>query len=62
MLKTKSKQTNEVIVKIHGLKTKSNISDIIKAKDKLLAIASKANKSKTNSLKRNRRSNYTELA
>jgi uncharacterized membrane protein len=50
-----------VILKTYGLKTKSNISDIIKAKDKLLALATIVNKAKTKSLKRNRGSNYPEV-
>jgi hypothetical protein len=40
------------------LKTKSNINDIIKAKDKLLALATIVNKEKTKSLKRNHSLNY----
>jgi hypothetical protein len=50
-----------VILETYGLKTKSNISDIIKAKDKWLALATIVNKAKTKSLKRNRGSNYPEV-
>jgi len=51
----------DTIVRKHGLKNKSTISDIIKNKEKLLTLSSKLDKKSLKSFKRSRGSNYPEL-